>query len=67
MEPRVPQNIEGHVFDLTMIGAGINGAGGAVKHCGWDREREVREYRAWIERYTPKQFREPARASGGRS
>ncbi|MEJ7873250.1 MAG: glycerol-3-phosphate dehydrogenase C-terminal domain-containing protein [Rubrobacteraceae bacterium] len=33
----------------------------AVKHIGWDRERaerEVREYREWIERYTPKQFRE---------
>jgi glycerol-3-phosphate dehydrogenase len=62
MEPRVPQDIEGRVFDLIVIGA--------VKHCGWDRERaerEVREYREWIERYTPKQFREPARASGGRS
>lgn len=64
MEPRIPQDIEGHVFDLIVLGAGINGA---VKHCGWDREREVREYREWIERYTPKQFREPARASGGRS
>ena len=33
----------------------------AIKHCGWDRERaerDVREYRQWIERYTPKQFRE---------
>ena len=32
----------------------------AVKHLGWDRERadrEVREYREWIERYTPKEFR----------
>ena len=40
-------------------------AGVAVKHCGWDAERaerEVREYREWIERYTPKPFREPARA-----
>ncbi len=27
MDPRIRQNIEGHVFDLTMIGAGINGAG----------------------------------------
>ncbi len=33
----------------------------AVKHLGWDEERaerEVREYREWIERYTPKEFRE---------
>ena len=33
----------------------------AVKHLGWDEdraEREVREYREWIERYNPKQFRE---------
>jgi glycerol-3-phosphate dehydrogenase len=32
----------------------------AVKHLGWERERaerEVREYREWIERYTPKEFR----------
>ena len=32
----------------------------AVKHLGWDgerAEREVREYREWIERYTPKEFR----------
>jgi glycerol-3-phosphate dehydrogenase len=32
----------------------------AVKHLGWQRERaerEVREYREWIERYTPKEFR----------
>jgi len=31
----------------------------AVKHLGWDEERagrEVREYREWIERYTPKEF-----------
>ncbi len=37
----------------------------AVKHCGWDSERaerEVREYREWIKRYTPKQFREPEAA-----
>ena len=28
----------------------------AVEHLGWERraEREVREYRTWIERYTPK-------------
>ena len=33
----------------------------AVKHLGWSgerAEREVRQYREWIERYTPKQFRE---------
>ncbi|MGB3635657.1 MAG: glycerol-3-phosphate dehydrogenase/oxidase [Rubrobacteraceae bacterium] len=33
----------------------------AVKHLGWDEERaerEVREYRKWIERYNPKQFRD---------
>ncbi|CAN5240787.1 glycerol-3-phosphate dehydrogenase/oxidase [soil metagenome] len=33
----------------------------AVKHLGWERERaerEVREYREWIERYTPKEFRD---------
>ena len=33
----------------------------AVEHLGWDEERaerEVREYREWIERYTPKRFRE---------
>ncbi|HZB09650.1 MAG TPA: FAD-dependent oxidoreductase, partial [Rubrobacter sp.] len=32
----------------------------AVKHLGWEQERaerEVREYREWIERYTPKEFR----------
>jgi glycerol-3-phosphate dehydrogenase len=31
----------------------------AVKHLGWDEERaerEVREYREWIERYTPKEL-----------
>ena len=31
----------------------------AVEHLGWDEERaerEVREYREWIERYTPKEF-----------
>ena len=42
MEPRIPQDIEGHVFDLIVLGAGINGAAGAVKHCGWDRERRAR-------------------------
>jgi len=34
----------------------------AVKHCGWDQaraEREVAEYREWIQRYTPKEFRQP--------
>ena len=33
----------------------------AVKHLGWEderAEREVREYREWIERYTPKEFRD---------
>jgi glycerol-3-phosphate dehydrogenase len=33
----------------------------AVKHVGWDRERaerEVREYREWIARYTPREFRD---------
>jgi len=39
----------------------------AVEHCGWDKERaerDVQEYRKWIERYTPKEFRkaEPAKA-----
>ena len=39
----------------------------AAKYLGWDEERanrEVAEYRAWIERYKPRQFREeePARA-----
>jgi glycerol-3-phosphate dehydrogenase len=39
----------------------------AVKHLGWDEERaerEVSEYREWIERYTPKEFgdREPSPA-----
>jgi glycerol-3-phosphate dehydrogenase len=32
----------------------------AVKHLGWEQERaerEAREYREWIERYTPKEFR----------
>jgi glycerol-3-phosphate dehydrogenase len=42
----------------------------AVKHCGWDSERaerDVQEYRNWIERYTPKEFRdrESAGAPGG--
>ena len=35
-------------------------AGVAVKHLGWERERaerEAREYREWIERYTPKVLR----------
>jgi glycerol-3-phosphate dehydrogenase len=33
----------------------------AVKHLGWDEERaerEVQEYREWIQRYTPKEFRD---------
>jgi glycerol-3-phosphate dehydrogenase len=33
----------------------------AVKHLGWNQERaehEVRQYREWIERYTPKEFRD---------
>ncbi|MDQ3862560.1 MAG: glycerol-3-phosphate dehydrogenase/oxidase [Actinomycetota bacterium] len=33
----------------------------AVKHLGWDverAEREVREYREWIERYTPRELRD---------
>ncbi|MBA2714921.1 MAG: FAD-dependent oxidoreductase, partial [Rubrobacteraceae bacterium] len=33
----------------------------AVKHLGWDEERaerEVQEYREWVERYTPKEFRD---------
>jgi glycerol-3-phosphate dehydrogenase len=33
----------------------------AVKHLGWEQERaerEVLEYREWIERYTPKEFRD---------
>jgi glycerol-3-phosphate dehydrogenase len=33
----------------------------AVKHLGWEQERaerEVRAYREWIERYTPKEFRD---------
>jgi glycerol-3-phosphate dehydrogenase len=33
----------------------------AVEHLGWEQERaarEVREYREWIERYTPKEFRD---------
>ena len=39
----------------------------AVKHLGWDEERaerEVRAYREWIQRYTPKEFgdREPSPA-----
>jgi glycerol-3-phosphate dehydrogenase len=39
----------------------------AVKHLGWDEERaerEVREYREWIQRYNPKEFgdREPSPA-----
>ena len=27
MEPRIPQDIERQVFDVIVIGAGINGAG----------------------------------------
>ncbi|MGH3146056.1 MAG: glycerol-3-phosphate dehydrogenase/oxidase, partial [Rubrobacter sp.] len=45
------------------LGVAEAAAGVAVKHCGWDTERaerEVREYREWIERYTPREFREPA-------
>lgn len=33
----------------------------AVEHLGWDQERaerEVQEYREWVERYTPKEFRD---------
>jgi glycerol-3-phosphate dehydrogenase len=33
----------------------------AVEHLGWDEERaerEVREYREWVERYTPKEYRD---------
>lgn len=53
----------------SMVGMGPNvgldvdeaAAEVAVKHLGWDEERaerEVKEYREWIERYKPKQFRE---------
>ena len=38
----------------------------AVKHLGWDQERaerEVNEYREWIERYKPKQFRQEETAT----
>jgi glycerol-3-phosphate dehydrogenase len=33
----------------------------AVKHLGWERERadrDVRGYREWIERYTPRELRD---------
>jgi glycerol-3-phosphate dehydrogenase len=33
----------------------------AVKHLGWEQERaerEAREYREWIVRYTPKELRD---------
>jgi glycerol-3-phosphate dehydrogenase len=53
----------------SMVGMGPNvgldvdeaAAEVAVKHLGWDEERaerEVKEYREWVERYKPKQFRE---------
>ena len=53
----------------SMVGMGPNvgldvdeaAAEVAVKHLGWDEERaerEVNEYREWVERYKPKQFRE---------
>ncbi|CAN5627267.1 glycerol-3-phosphate dehydrogenase/oxidase [soil metagenome] len=55
----------------SMVGMGPNvgldvdeaAAEVAVKHLGWDEdraEREVKEYREWIERYKPKKFREEA-------
>ncbi|MGB3633433.1 MAG: glycerol-3-phosphate dehydrogenase C-terminal domain-containing protein, partial [Rubrobacteraceae bacterium] len=58
----------------SMVGMGPNvgldvdeaAAEVAVKHLGWDEERaeqEVKEYREWIERYKPKQFREEAPAT----
>lgn len=58
----------------SMVGMGPNvgldvdeaAAEVAVKHLGWDEERaerEVREYREWVERYKPKQFREEAPAT----
>ena len=45
------------------VALGVAGAAAevAVKHLGWSEERaerEVSQYREWIERYTPKQFRE---------
>ncbi len=58
----------------SMVGMGPNvgldvdeaAAEVAVKHLGWDEERaekEVKEYREWIERYKPKQFREEETAT----
>lgn len=63
------QTLSDVLLRRTMVGYGPDNALNvveaaaevAVKHCGWDRERadrDVREYRKWIERYTPKQFRE---------
>ncbi len=53
----------------TMVGYGPQvaldvdeaAAGVAARHLGWDEERtqrEVAEYRSWIERYKPRRFRE---------
>ncbi len=63
------QTLSDVLLRRTMVGYGPDNALNvaeaaaevAVKHCGWDRERanrDVQEYRKWIERYTPKEFRD---------
>lgn len=63
------QTLSDVILRRTMVGYGPDNALNvveaaaeiAVKHCGWDKERaerDVREYRKWIERYTPKALRE---------
>ena len=63
------QKLSDVLLRRSMVGMGPNvgldvdeaAAEVAVKHLGWDEERaekEVKEYREWIERYKPKQFRE---------
>lgn len=67
------QTLSDVLLRRTMVGYGPDNALNvaeaaaeiAVKHCGWEvgrAERDVREYRKWIERYTPREFREPETA-----
>ncbi|CAN5912443.1 glycerol-3-phosphate dehydrogenase/oxidase [soil metagenome] len=63
------QKLSDVLLRRSMVGMGPNvgldvdeaAAEVAVKHLGWDEERaqrEVKEFRQWVERYKPKQFRE---------
>jgi len=70
------QKLSDVLLRRTMVGYGPTNAldvdeaaaAVAVKHLGWSEERarrEVEEYRAWIQRYTPRVLREGAGAPDG--